>query len=386
MDLEHPFIKAPYESLNKIFRNSQKVIEKEISQVISSVNEIHRKKDQISKEEAYQTLDKLVTKLQSLKRKLQETNKEEQQLIQRCKTRLEHLDMISDVEMRVTNGETQRRWYKIRLDRIMVDYLLREGFYNTAIMLAKDSNITELVDIDIFLAAKKVVDTLSKGDCKEALKWCVDNRSKLKKINSKLEFKLRLQEFIELVRTNSLMDAIDYSRKHLSPFAETHLKEIQIAMATLAFRKETTCDRYKELFEINKWKELVNQFQSDNNEIYNLTSQSLLTRNLTIGLSALKTWNCYNPQEFIPDCPICTPSFRILAKDVPVAHHTHSNLVCRISKENMNDDNPPMVLPNGYAYGFNALCEMADNNGGKITCPRTGQVFDFDQLRKAFIS
>jgi len=70
MDLEHPFIKAPYESLNKIFRNSQKVIEKEISQVISSVNEIHRKKDQISKEEAYQTLDKLVTKLQSLKRKV----------------------------------------------------------------------------------------------------------------------------------------------------------------------------------------------------------------------------------------------------------------------------------------------------------------------------
>jgi hypothetical protein len=62
-------------------------------------------------------------------------------------------------------------------------------------MLSKDSNISvlfqleiqyefqELVDIDIFMAAKKVVESLSHGDCKEALKWCNDNRSKLKKIN-----------------------------------------------------------------------------------------------------------------------------------------------------------------------------------------------------------
>ena len=39
-------------------------------------------------------------------------------------------------------GETQRRWHRIRLDRIIVDYLLREGHYNTAVMVAKDSNIS----------------------------------------------------------------------------------------------------------------------------------------------------------------------------------------------------------------------------------------------------
>ncbi len=37
--------------------------------------------------------------------------------------------------------------------------------------------------MDIFTSAKRVIDSLSKGDCKEALKWCNDNRSKLKKIN-----------------------------------------------------------------------------------------------------------------------------------------------------------------------------------------------------------
>jgi len=386
MDLEHPLIKAPYEGLNKVFRNSQKAVEKEVTQTISAIAELHAKKDQLSKEEAYQTVDKLLGKLQGLKRKMQEAGKEEQQYIQRCKARLEHLDSISEVDLKKTSGEQQRRWYKIRLDRIMVDYLLREGHYNAAILLAKDSNITELVDIDLFISAKRVIETLSQGDCKEALKWCNDNRSKLKKLNSNLEFNLRVQEFIELVRANSVLEAINYSRKHLAPFADTNMKEIQGAMVALAFRKETSCEKYKELFAQEKWGKLVENFKSDNYQIYGLTTQPLLSRTLQVGLSALKTWNCFEPTEFMPNCPICSPSFRLLAKDLPNAHHTHSFLVCRISGEPINDDNPPMVLPNGNAYGFNALSEMALKNNGKVTCPRTRQSFEFDELRKAFIS
>lgn len=30
--------------------------------------------------------------------------------------------------------------------------------------------------------AKKVIESLKKGDCKEALKWCNENKSKLKKM------------------------------------------------------------------------------------------------------------------------------------------------------------------------------------------------------------
>jgi len=386
MDVEHPFVKAPFEVLNKTFRNSQKAVDKEITQILNAINEIHAKKDTIAKAEAQQAVDKLIVRLQGMKRKVQETNKEELQCIQRCKARVEHLNSICDADLKKSTSETPRRWFKIRLDRIMVDYLLREGHYNTAIMLAKDSNIMDLVDVDIFLASKRVVDSLSRKDCKDALKWCADNRSKLKKIDSTLEFNLRIQEFIELVRSNSLMDAITYARKHLAAFAETNMKEIQTAMATLAFKKETTCDKYKDLFASEKWEDLIANFQADNYQVYGLSTQATLTRNLEIGLSALKTWNCYDPRDSAPNCPLCSPAFRALAQDLPYAHHTHSMLVCRISGEVMNDDNPPMVLPNGYAYGFNSLCDMAAKNNGRITCPRTNQVYDFDQLRKAFIS
>lgn len=64
-------------------------------------------------------------------------------------------------------------------------------------------------------------------------------------MQSKFEFKLRLQEFIELVRAERMMDAIMYARKHLAVWGSTNMKELQQAMATLAFKSNTDCAGYK---------------------------------------------------------------------------------------------------------------------------------------------
>jgi macrophage erythroblast attacher len=52
----------------------------------------------------------------------------------------------------------------------------------------------------IFKDARRVVEALQRHDCSVALAWCDENRARLRKIKSSLEFKLRLQEFLELVR------------------------------------------------------------------------------------------------------------------------------------------------------------------------------------------
>ena len=62
---------------------------------------------------------------------------------------------------------------------------------------------------------------------------------------SKLEFKLRLQEFIELVREERMMEAVTYARKYLASWGSTNMKELQQAMATLAFKSSTDCASYK---------------------------------------------------------------------------------------------------------------------------------------------
>lgn len=68
-------------------------------------------------------------------------------------------------------------------------------------------------------------------------------------LQSKFEFHLRLQEFIELVRADKTVLAIEYARKYLAMWGATYMKELQHAMATLAFKSNTECESYKvELF------------------------------------------------------------------------------------------------------------------------------------------
>jgi macrophage erythroblast attacher len=51
----------------------------------------------------------------------------------------------------------------------------------------------------------------------------------------------------------------------------------------------------------------------------------------------------------------------------------------------MNEHNPPMALPNGYVYGEKALLKMSQANKGLVTCSRSGDTFDFSEVKKVFV-
>ena len=50
-----------------------------------------------------------------------------------------------------------------------------------------------VVDVHIFESSRRVVERLRQHDCGAALAWCEENRAKLRKSKSKLEFRLRVQ-------------------------------------------------------------------------------------------------------------------------------------------------------------------------------------------------
>ncbi|ERN13428.1 macrophage erythroblast attacher isoform X2 [Amborella trichopoda] len=374
LKLEHQFLKVPFEHLKKSMRVNHRMVEKEMSAVMLTVAEVSDR--DMSREEAVHHLTSLVSRLQGLKRKLEESNKTEQLQAQRCRARLDHLGMLQ-----VGN---QREWSDIRVKRILVDYMLRLSYYNTAIELAEHSNIQDLVDVDVFLEAKNVIDALQNKEVAPALAWCAENKSRLKKSKSKLEFELRQQEFIELVRAKNSMQALAYVRKYLAPWGSTHLKELQHVVATLAFTSDTECEKYKVLFDAKRWDCLVEQFKQEFCRLYGMSLEPLLNIYLQAGLSVLKTPYCYE-EDCTKEDPLSQESFRKLASSLPFSKQHHSKLVCYISKELMDVDNPPFVLPNGYVYSTKAMADMAKKNGGKITCPRTGLVCNFTDLVKAFI-
>lgn len=385
--LEQPFVKVPYEQMRKTFRTSQRILEKEMANLTSTSSDLAKRSltGSTNPEEICKALDGMLERLNKLKRKLEETKAEERTYTSRSRARLEHLNDL--MGMKSYEEPEYARWSRTRLNRILVDYMLREGLMGTATKMSTNLGLQDYVDIEVFAQAQRVEQALRNHSCSEALQWCAENKSTLRKNKSALDFQLRLQEYIELVRKEKLTEAIAYSKKNLVPWADTHMKEIQQSMGLLAFKPNTKCKIYMKLFDPSRWTSLIQQFRADNYSLNSLPSQSLLTITLQAGLSALKTPQCYQTANRNFNCPVCAAdTLGVLAEKLPLSHHVNSTIVCRISGEIMNEDNPPMVLPNGMVYSYKALTEMASTSENIITCPRTGATCDVLQLKKVFIS
>uniref|UniRef100_A0A8I4A3W6 E3 ubiquitin-protein transferase MAEA n=1 Tax=Callithrix jacchus TaxID=9483 RepID=A0A8I4A3W6_CALJA len=267
-----------------------------------------------------------------------------------CKRRIEHLKEHSSDQPAAASV-----WKRKRMDRMMVEHLLRCGYYNTAVKLARQSGIEDLVNIEMFLTAKEVEESLERRETATCLAWCHDNKSRLRKMKSCLEFSLRIQEFIELIRQNKRLDAVRHARKHFSQAEGSQLDEVRQAMGMLAFPPDTHISPYKDLLDPARWRMLIQQFRYDNYRLHQLGNNSVFTLTLQAGLSAIKTPQCYKEDgsSKSPDCPVCSRSLNKLAQPLPMAHCANSRLVCKISGDVMNENNPPMMLPNGYVYGYN---------------------------------
>nr|CAG4708833.1 unnamed protein product [Naegleria fowleri] len=196
LEMEFSLLRVPLEMANREFRSSQKSVEKDLGILEKAVREMIQKatKQNVSAQDQSIFLDKVVTKLRGVKRKLEETDVLETNYLNNCRERLDHLEQYP-----VITGAVSRRksisniteheyqlltgWRRTRVNRVVVDYLLRFGHYETALALSEREHIKHLVDIEVFSRVKHVIESLMKKECSEALKWCSENRSRLRKIS-----------------------------------------------------------------------------------------------------------------------------------------------------------------------------------------------------------
>ncbi|KAK0183238.1 hypothetical protein PV327_001298 [Microctonus hyperodae] len=387
--MEHPTLKVPYELLNKKFRSTQKILDREVSHVQAAANELEKGLDssndgggRVTTGEITRLLGGVVARLQVLKRKAEESIAEELQAGTVCKRRLDHLKEHANSSPSVVN-----QWRRQRLDRMLVEYFLRKGYYKTAMKLADCTELRDLTNIDVFMVSREVEISLANHETARCLGWCHDNRSKLRKLGSTMEFNLRVQEFIELVRADRRLDAVKHARKCFANYDDYQLQEIQSCMGQLAFPANPYLSPYKDLLDEKRWDRLIEQFRHENYRLFQLASQSVFTVALQAGLSALKTLQCYSSNKECknPSCPVCHEALNELAMTLPFAHCSQSRLVCSISGEPLNECNQPMMMPNGYVYGEKALEKMAQENNGAVICPKTKEVFPFKKIEKVYV-
>ncbi len=373
----------------------------------------------ISQQDVLKTLDSMIARMRGVKRKLSAFSEEENRLHRHEEARVKHLSELYD--MYSVEDVKYEGWSRTRLDRLLTDYLLRQGYVDSARALAKERGIELLVDIDTFEQMNRIRQCLLNHSVQEALTWCTagDTKKELRKMDvcsksrstspdrfswltyalrqSNLEFMLRYQQYIELVRNRAQTkpdEAMAHARKHLFPYRDTYPKEVRRACGLLGMLPEYA-DRvsaYKELYAEARWQMLADLFTTTHHSLLSLPSIPLLHIALSSGLSALKTPACHSihPNSAAAPshhtslslatsvCPICSTELNELARNVPHALHSKSHVEPDL-----------LLLPNGRAYGKARLEEYAKKAGlseNEVKDLRTGEVYEVDQLKKVYIS
>ncbi|KAG8907679.1 GID complex subunit containing RING finger motif [Tulasnella sp. 403] len=135
---EQPFVKVPYEQLRRHFKAGQKQIERDFT--ILQKESADAAKSKPEPEQARKVLDGMVTRVEGLKRKLEEIQSNNTVPAHTAmRRRLNHLSAFEALS--TTDQPGYADWAEIRLDRWLVDWTLRNGKEATAKSIAKSRNI-----------------------------------------------------------------------------------------------------------------------------------------------------------------------------------------------------------------------------------------------------
>lgn len=303
--LEEPLLRVPHEMLRKNLKSAHKHMTQESAMVEQTLSKLQKSTQHVAAEygdkqqqEARESIDKLISRVRGLKRKIATLKDEQNDTLATTKARVSHLNVIFDNQNEKNSDkqkDVEKEWLKTRLERLLTDYFLRQGFSETAKSFATNRGITSLVDVTILDQCISVETSLrSRHSTAECLAWCAENRSFLRKTRSTLEFEVRLQHYIELVKGGRPEDALRYCQKFLSKNSDIHLREIQQAAGLLAFPPGTEGSPYKDLYATERWNQLSRKFVQTFADVHGLSDGSSLLYTLSTGLSILKTHSCRN--------------------------------------------------------------------------------------------
>ncbi|KAM0820619.1 putative CTLH/CRA C-terminal to lish motif domain-containing protein [Seiridium cardinale] len=394
--LDQPLLRLPFELLRKNFRSAHYELERDGSFIRNTLKETAQTAVNTSPptDDVLKSIDSMLARMRGVKRKLTGLAEEEERLYRHEGARVRHLAEI--YSMQSFDDVKYEGWSRTRLERMLVDYLLRQGYGESARLLAKDRDIEELVDVETFEQMARISQSLRSGSVTEALAWCTagDTKKELRKMDSNLEFMLRYQQYIELVRAytpSKLNEAIKHAQKWLHPYRQSHAQEVRQACGLLAVppSRASAYPAYAALYSPQRWKVLADLFVATHNKLLSLPSIPSLHMALNSGLSALKTPACHSQdsQQTAENttvaslqnvCPICSKELNELARNVPYAHHDKSHV-----------EHDMMLLPNGRAYPKERLEDYAKKAGlleGQVKDLRTGEIFGEERLRRVYIT
>ena len=166
----------------KNFKTVQKHVERENKDVISALKSTANAS--LAGQDASKTvasLDNMINRMQGLKRKMETLHHEEKALHQASRKRIQHLQDLYEIPSLADVKYDE--WSRVRLNRLLVDYLLRCGYGESARALAREKGIEVLVDLEVFVQCHRVEESLRRQNTQECLAWCAEHRPMMKKLD-----------------------------------------------------------------------------------------------------------------------------------------------------------------------------------------------------------
>jgi len=177
---DQPLIRLPQELLRKNFKTAQKHITRESNEIpplLKATANASFAGQPVS--ETVASLDTMINRMAGLKRKMESIRAEEKALHHASKNRLQHLQDLYDIPSLADVKYDE--WSRIRLDRLLVEYLVRQGYTESARALARDRNVEDLVDLEVFDRCARVVRSLRGRGLEDALAWCSEHKVVMRK-------------------------------------------------------------------------------------------------------------------------------------------------------------------------------------------------------------
>ncbi|KAK4789899.1 hypothetical protein SAY86_017203 [Trapa natans] len=274
------------------------------------------------------------------------------------------------------NPDISKAYRNVDLDIETTNEIIANHFYRQGLFEVGDCFILESMEQEPVMSIKspyvqmyEVLESMRTQNLEPALTWASANSSKLHANGSDLKLKLHQMQFLEILRKGSQSDAILYARAHLSPFATTHMIEIQKLMGCLLFAQKLNQSPYSELLSSMNWDKLAEEVTRQFCNLLGQSYESPLSVTVAAGSQALppllKFMNVMSgkKQEWQSMKQLPVPL------ELDDDFQFHSIFVCPVSKEQATEDNPPMLMSCGHVLCKQSIMKMSKNVSKTFKCP-----------------
>ncbi|KAF4363839.1 hypothetical protein F8388_000504 [Cannabis sativa] len=132
------------------------------------------------------------------------------------------------------------------MNRLVMNFLVTEGYVDAAEKFRAESGTEQIADIDLAtitdrMAVKKAVQC---GNVEDAIEKVNDLNPEILDTNPQLFFHLQQQRLIELIRNGKVEEALEFAQEELAPRGEENqsfLEELEKTVALLAFEDVSNC-------------------------------------------------------------------------------------------------------------------------------------------------